>query len=418
MSKTNAGIPLNFGITYGFQSDDTYSLLSNAMPDQCILQFGRPVELDNIKTLNEFTSINRDTLQIGFTVLVKDTDPEQKGLQRSQYYWDGIEWIKFGNPGVSEYLNIFSIEYVKADPENNIDEGYYKTQFFMRMQIKNIQSNINLISLLNSRLIVTNLDIISYLGLNGNYSLENNGSTNILYSLINLNIRGGMNVLMKKISDKYNVTGRKFADLIEYTTTALHKIINQSGTEFIALCNEYNTLDVSMYINFIGACFASVKNLIINNSEDTVMLDPNNYLHMIDENVYNIITKSYTYTSGDTVTNTISSTSKVVQIQTYFTKLLNNINSIIHYNPNNPSSNKVCNFFKEIKNIIEYFKENNTVLFSRRTLANKFYSDLIEGIAGVITLALYCSIISTGDGLTRSTLFLHFLFPDKYKQIN
>ena len=411
MSKTNAGIPLNFGLTHGFQNENSFSLLTNAMPDNCTFQFSRPIEMQTLKDLNEFTSINRETLPLGFTVLVKDIDNNKKGLQRMQYYWNGIEWLKLGNPNVSEYLNIFSTSYISVEPGN----GYWDRQFFMRIQAKNIQSNINVISLLNNRLAVTNTDIISYIGLNGNYSLETNGSLNLLTTLLNMNIKSGMNLLMKKLCNKYQTAGRSFKNLNDYIFESVIKILRETSMDYTGLCIEYETLDLSMYINFIGACFASIKNIISNNANDTTLLDPNNYLHMIDENVYNIITKPYTYIEANSNTNTILNTSKVENIQSFFVKLLGVINRVLHYNENTGLQSL---FYKEVISTIEYFKESNPVLFKYSVGANKFYADLIEGIAGIVTLALFFSVMSNGVKLTKSTLYLHFLFPDLYKQIN
>ena len=54
MSANTLGIPLNFGMYYGFRNDNTVSLLTNCMPENCIFQFDKTNKLNNLEELNKY----------------------------------------------------------------------------------------------------------------------------------------------------------------------------------------------------------------------------------------------------------------------------------------------------------------------------------------------------------------------------
>lgn len=390
MSIQNGGIPINLGLTYGVNADGTWSLLANICPEVISLQYASPIEFPDVPTLGEFTLANGNDLYSGYSVLVNDTDITTRGLQTCEYMWNKYRWAKIGCPVVKEYVNIYNMTPVQESSNQN-----WHADFFMRLHTRAIKSNVSLLSLLDRRVMLRATDFITYCGISGTYSFDIS-TDNVLYRLLLLNIKGGINFLMQKICKDYQVDSVVFTDLQNNIFSAIKNILLETSFNFLEMCKEYTTLDFSMYINYIGACFSALKMIFIdifNNRTVSNKVQPMNSLALIDQKFVNKLT---------------SSTALANDMET----MLDTIDNVIYSENSNTNT-----FYRTLNEVIEYFKTNNSKIFKYSSTRNAFLTKLCEGIGGVVVLALYLSLLSNGDELSKSTLFLQIINEQYWKDI-
>lgn len=391
MSSSNYGIPVNMGLTHGFQPNGSIGLLANAMPDKVLFQFGRPITINSIEELDSFTQIHKNDLYPGYGVYVLDSDSQVKGLQKAQYMYDKYKFIDIGTPACTSYLNIINISDI---PENSSNIKEWFPDFFMRVQVNKVQGNINLRSILNKQYIINNNELMVFASMVGNYSLDNTITNNIIDRMLSINITGGIRSLMKKLGTKYKVSIPIFTDFSNCIIKSVIDIISGTAYSFTLMKNDYD-LDVSTYINYIASCFAAFKYIYINNGV-TNSLQYSEPLRIIDST---LLTK-------------IKSNSSIAYD---FDNIRNAIQEIIYYNK---SSGYSVDFFDQLEEVVNYFKENNPTIFESTYNSNKFYIDLCEGIGGIVGLALLFAIMSNSKSeLSKCSLFLCYLFPEQYKNI-
>ena len=388
MSATNLGIGLPFGLYHGIDT----TLLGNAMPSVIRMKYGTPIEVKNEEELVNYPTHN---LIPGDTVYVRNLSKSEtySGVPSAYFIWNNSKWNILGMPTSGEFLNIYAL---------NIDEEHRcgSTQFFMRLQTRNIQSNIKTISLLNGNLFVRNNEIETFVGVNGEYDFTINSSVNCLFTnLLALNLSNGLNYLMRTLCVKYNVPYVIFTDLYESTLRSLVKVISDTSYSFIQLGNQTTaSVDISMYIHYIAATFATFKYIFTdkyNNLTPDASLDPTTELRTID----------------DLLVNRMKSNSS---LGTFFIELLQVINDTIYKDDDNE---EVYDFYKQLKYIIQYFTSKNTKLLPIRNNRNQLFTDLCEGIGGIISLALFFTILSCGAMNSITTIDFHFLMPKKYMDV-
>ena len=390
MSANTLGIPLNFGMYYGFRNDNTVSLLTNCMPENCIFQFDKTNKLNNLEELNKY-----DTSKIitGHSIYLSDDNPDIKDLQTNQYMWDTNiqKWILLGNPTIQNVLNIYAV-YPQED-------NTLKAQYFMRLHLRNIQSNIRLLSLLNGTYSVSNLAIMSFLSLTGDYDLNNSQTNNILSNMLSINISYGIATLLKRLCLKYNVEYKDFTDFQNSIVTCTDKVIFESRTLFIEIAKKFYNIDISMYSNYIAAAYADFKNLLIGLYKDEIILPSINPLNVLSLN------DSYLLTRLNGNKEMKLSFYEISEVLDYYLYQVNDVDEW----------NERYNFFIKLKEVIEYFFEQNNEL-KESTEKYNFFIDLCEGIGGIINLAILFSIISN-SGNTSTTLYFHFICSKLYDQI-
>ena len=396
MSASSLGIPIPFGIVHGIKKDNTYSLFGNAMPPLCVLQYSKPKTL-NSKT--ELEELDLSTLVPGEGFYVKDLypdnkSPEHKGLQPCQFMYDNKDnaLIELNNPNVKDYLNIYALY-----PGENLAD----VEFFMRLHIKNIQSNIKIISMLDSNFALYNNELYTFLGLNGNYNLDNSFSNNVISNLLYVNIKNGMYVLMRRLCSIYDVEFNQeeydYKQLFNSIIQSLDRVISDTNFEFIQLVNESVNIDLSMYINYISACFACFRYVLVNKySNDTidVAINPLLSLPIVDTTLVDKLN----------INSTVSNS---------FENILSVANDILYAEKSSAEFLKY-NFYPKLKELVSYFMEKNNKIATIISTRNSFFEDLCEGIGGIVNLALFFSIISNADITARTSIFFHFITPKKF----
>ena len=390
MSVLSSGIPLNLGLTHGLKTDSSWSLLANCCPDIITLQYSKPIEFPNIQTLGEFTlSNNAQSLYPGYSVLVHDTDLTTRKEQTCEYMWNKYRWAKIGSPNITEYVNIYNM----IQSTSNTESDWY-ADFFMRVHTKNIKSNVSLLSLLDRKVALRASDFISYCGISGNFDM-NISTDNVLFRLLRLNIIGGVNCLMQKLCSEYKVDQITFTDLQNSLITSIRSILQETAYNFISLKDDYTTLDFSMYVNYIGCCFASFKWILLNHYNDKILptkIDPTTMLSIIDQIFLNKLN------SSKSLRNDIE-------------ELLDDIDRILYSDSSNST------FYGVLLSVSEYFKTNNSNIFKYSSTKNTFITKLCEGVGGIVTLALFLSIISNGDETSKNTIFLQILNEELWRDV-
>lgn len=391
MSISNGGVPINIGLTHGINADGSWNLFTNACPDVVTLQYANPIEFPDVPTLGEFTVQNGSMLYPGYSVLVHDTDITTRGKQTCEYMWNRYRWAKIGCPIIKEYINIYNMTQINDDPEN----PKWQSDFFMRMHTRTIKSNVSLLSILDRRVMLRATDFIVYCGVSGSYSFDIL-TDNVLYRLLLLNVKGGINHLMQKLCKEYQVDQVVFSDLQNSIFSSIKSILQETSFNFLKMTEDYDTLDFSMYVNYIGACFASLKTILIDTANGKTLpskIYPGNSLSLIDQTFMNKMSAS----------NSLSNEME---------EILDSIDGIVY-----SDSSGTNTFYKTLKMVVEYFKTNNSKIFKYSSTRNAFLTKLCEGIAGVATLALYLALLSNGDELSKTTLFLQIINEQYWKDI-
>lgn len=401
MSVSALGMPINMGLTHGLIGESTYSLLCNPLPQYIMFEYvTNPMEFDTEGALQTYTNDNYNILYPGMGVFIKDVDQDKIGLQGMQYIWDKVKWQKIGNPYNKEYLNIFGVEFKEHE------SGYTETiiSFFMRMYLKNIKSNIKLLSLLDKKYAIRSNEFLAFCSLNGKYNISNVKTGNIFSYLMAINVSSALNYFFRKICNVYNVPAIKFNAFIDSAIRSVDRVIADTYHTFTQLYYDTIEIDISMYINYITACYASFLNIFHSMYSDGMtmnVLQPLGELTLIDKPLYNRINMSGI-------------------VKNHFETILGIIDQIIYRDAIDNPKTKIAtdNFFTEYKDLINHFKNYNEKLFSNINTRKAFLTNICEGIAGIIGLALYFTILSNGDPKTRTTLHLHFITPKKYQEVN
>ena len=392
MSATTLGIPLNFGLYYGFKNDNTISLLLNAMPETCMFRYINTTKLNNMEELEQYDT---SSLLTGHTIYITDSDSESKGLQTCQYMWDAklSKWIAFGNPLIQHVLNIYALY-----PDEN--EDTLSTQYFMRVHLRNIQSNIRLMSLLNGNYMISNLELMSFLSLTGEYDLNNSQTNNILSNILSINLSYGIATLLKRLCLKYNVPYKDFSEFQNTIATCTDKVLFESKELFGQIVLKYYNIDLSMYTNYIAAAFAAFKTIVIsfyNNESSVPALDILSSLKDNDSYLLNRLN------ANKEMYNSFYALGEVLDYYLY------QINDVDEWNTR-------YNFLIKLKEVITYFMLSNTDIIQNIDIRNSLIIDLCEGIGGIVNLALLFSIISN-SGTSSTTLYFHFIAPKKYDTV-
>lgn len=396
MSKSAYGIPLNIGLVHGFLKDNSYSLLANILPNRFTLEYGNPITFKNKEELNTFTGENFRQLYAGMGAYITDIDPNTRGKQSNSYIWDTTQWRSVGDPVISEYLNIYAVE------ETTDEDGLtnHKLDFFMRTHIRNIQSNISLLTILNRSYSVFNNEIIAFCGINGKYNLYTSKPNNVFNSLLSVNIESGINTLMRYLCDMYEVPLIRFTQLSDSIFNSIDKIIADTLVTFKTFMQDNLNTDISMYINYISSCFAAFKFILQSKYNDNAItiesIEPNECLAIIDKTLLNKLE--------------ISSSSRLS-----FLEILQAIDNILYRD----GADSRYNFFKELELLIDYFKANtkDPTLFSNNANRNDLFENICEGIGGIVNLALMFSLLSSAYGNAKSSMYLHFICKDKFQDL-
>ena len=376
MSANNLGIPLSFGLTFGYNEDNSFL---NGAPDILSVKFIKTI--NTVDTISDLENYDVTNIKNGYTIEVKNDSNE---TNNAQYFWNGKEWIKIGNLNCSSYLNIYS----NILDEN--DEKIISSDFFMRIYLNNIQSNIRLIQFLNTDFGIYNTNIVTFLGLNGSYNMNLN---EVLNNLLYININSALNILIRKLSNKYNISYTEPKNLSISIVKALYDIIGKSNTLFYQLSREINKIDLSMYTNFISACFSSFKYILESKYEkiSTILFNNDIELQLIDQTFYDRIENNN-------------------DIKLFAQEFLQIISDITYNNKNENS------FFLELNKLINYFNKNNTHIIRIKKNRIQLYKDLCEGIAGIVNLSLLFSIISNCTYGSKNAIYFHFIIPENFSQ--
>ena len=380
MSTSSLGIPIPIGIIHGFHNDNTtYSLLANCIPPTILLKYDKPLLLNNI---NELDSLDKSNIDYGSGYYI--TNKMSGAITTNQYIYNQYddEFTLLNNPINKEYLNIYAL--YQGEKLSSYD-------FFMRININNIRSNIKIISLLDSNFAIHSNEFFSLLGTIGKDSLDNSISNNVISPLLYVNIRNGLNVILKLLLSIYDIridnTEFNYSKFYNSIIDSVNEILKNNMSTFINLFNEGINIDTSIFLNYIGASFASFRQIFseyyLTNTLSTI-INPNIPLALIDQPLINKISL-----------NTI--------VASVFEEILYSINATL--------MNK---YYPQLKSFIEYCMNKNNKIKNITSTRSTFLEDICEGIGGVVLLALFFSIFSNGDSLSRTTLYLHFVAPKKF----
>lgn len=384
---------MNLGMTHGIKHDGSYSLLANAMPKYFMFSYGKPIEMQSYDHLMEFTRMNTNLIP-GDGALVLDNDPKTPGLQNIQYVWDKYKWVEIGNPHTREFLNIYHIR-----PQKNQDSPW-KASLYMRTHISNIRSNIRLLSILDRNYIIQNNEFVTFCGLNGEYTMDNSFTGNVISLLLDINLKLALNIFFNDLCEEYQVPTITFKEFITTTIISLDKLIKDTSYYFYQIYQNYTTIDLSQYFNFVSCCFASFKNVYkskYNNNINIPTIDPLDSLEIIDKPLLNRLRIS-SHISAD------------------FKQIVQFVDDILYRHLKNNSPD-IYRYYVELTKLVEYFMLNNSAIKDHKGTRNKFLTDLNEGIAGIINLAIYMAVLSSNSINNRTTLYFHFVAPEKYKNI-
>ena len=380
MSVSTLGIPMPFGLTHGYNTDYSINTFLNSMP--IITTFKYYKNLSSVQTLSDLESYDTSLLINGDSIIVKN-DPSNN-ISNAQYFWTGEKWIKIGALNCPEFINIYSCTSKTVDDELKID----KEEFYMRTHFNSIQSNIKLMQLLRSDFGVNNNDIITFCGLNGSYNMNLNEQ---LKSLLEINITNGINNTLKNIFNKYNVPYIFADNLIKSIINSIYSIIEESNTLFYQLSREVSKIDISMYSNYLSACYSSFKYILESRYEkvSTIIFNNDVELQLIDQNFYDRIQNND-------------------DIKLFAQEFLQIINDITY------STTDSSSFFFQLNALVNYFDWNNTHIIRIKKNRIQLYKDLCDGIAGVINLALLFSLISNCTYGSSNSIYFHFIAPEKF----
>ena len=374
MNIKNLGIPMPFGVTFGYDTN----MYLNSMPDITTVKYYK--SSSSMDTLSDLECYDTSTLKIGESFIVK----KDEDIHNAEYFWTGKEWIKIGNPNCVSYLNIYSITL------NDVKDSISNEEFYMRAYFNSIQSNIRIKQFLNSDFAIYNDNIVTFCGLKGLYNMNLNDTLN---NLIYININSAMNILMRKLSKKYNVSYTQPKDLSASIIKSLYDIINQSNILFYQLSKEISNIDISIYTNFISACFSSFKYILESKYENvsSIVLSNDVELQLIDQTLYDRIENNK-------------------DIKLFAQEFL----QIVYDNTYENNSK----FFSELNNVINDFDKKNSHIIRIKKNRIQLYKDLCEGIAGIVNLALLFSIISNCSYGSRNSIYFHFIVPENYNNYN
>jgi len=372
--------------------------MANIMPKYFILDYNKPRRFKTFQEMQYYTSNMTHDILPGDGAVVDDTDPNTPGNQNQHFIWNKVEWLPLGAPIVLDYLNIYEVTITKDSSGIEVPTA----SFFMRIQIQNIQSNIRLLSLINKNYIIPNNEIMTFMGLSGKYNLNNINTNNVITNMLSVNLTSSLDHFLRKLCDQYEVPSLRFNELIQSTIRSVNKIVTDTAYPFYQIFINNPNVDLSLYFHYIASCFGSfdrVYRSFYNNNVTMTVLDPMESLSIIDKPLVNRLR----------VRN---------QLSNDFENMLRIIDGIIYRRPGKGSkSNDFYNYFEELDKLVTYVLTNNPKLNSQQGKRDNFFSDLNDGIAGLVNLALFFSILSNSSYGTRTTLYFHFLAPRKYQYI-
>lgn len=373
--------------------------MANIIPKYFIFDYSKPRRFKTLEDMQYYTSNMTHDILPGDGAVVDDTDPNTPGNQNQHFMWNKISWIPIGAPIISDYLNIYEITINKDSHGIEV----INPSFFMRIQIQNIQSNIRLLSLLNKNYIIPNNEIITFAGLSGAYNLNNINTNNVITNMLSINLTSSLNHFLRKLCNQYEVPSLRFNEFIQSTIRSVNKIVTDTAYPFYQIAVNNPNIDLSIYFHYIASCFGAfdkVYKSFYNNNVTMTVLDPIDSLSIIDKPLVNRLR--------------IKS-----QLSNDFDRLLKIIDDIIYRRPsnNNSTSNDLFNYFIELDKLVTYVLTNNPKLNNQRGKRDNFFTDLNDGIAGLVNLALFFSILSNSVYGTRTTLYFHFIAPRKYQHI-
>lgn len=382
MSVSSLGMPIPMGIAHGFHTDNiTYSLLANCIPPTILFKYDKPIQVSNEEELNSIDTSNIDPGS-GYYITTK-----YNGIvSTSQYVYDPYlkRFLLLNNPINKDYLNIYALY------EGTNLSSY---DFFMRINISNIRSNIKILSLLDTNFGVYNTEFFSLLGVSGSYSLDNTISNNILTPLLELNIRNGLHIQLRLLLSLYDIQvddnkEYNFDNFYNSIIECTNEILRNNMSNYINLYNEKINMDTSMFINYIGSSFASFRQVLTeyyNTNNLPSVINPLIPLALIDQPLINKI-------NLNTIVNNV-------------------FNNDILYSINSTLFNK---YYPFLLSLVEYCMIKNSRIKDISSTRSDFLEDVCELVGGIVSLALYFSIFSNGNALSRTILYLHFVAPKKF----
>lgn len=388
MSAASYGIPINFGMSHKYSDSGTSSFFMNAAPDIYALQFSSPAEFSSYEEMVGFSESTPP--YNGYGAILSGRD-ENGNTVKNQYVWNKYEWTKVGLPTTNEFVTIFTM--IKKNLDDNRTEWF--ADFFMRFHSRNIQSNISLLSILERKYIIGREDAALFCGTSGNYGCELN-SDSFLENMLKINISGGVNCAMLRLCNRYSANSIIFGDLVSSLTKAVCAVVRSTSFDFMQIMADFSSVDVSAYVNYIGACVASFHHVLSLKFASLVpasKLNPMEKLMQVDAPLYNKINSS-PILSGMT------------------DALLEKIDSILY-----DENDTAIGLFRVLLDVCEYFRESNSVIFDYDSSRNTFLRDLCESLGGVVSLAIFFSLFSNGDSTTRTTYFLHMLNAEAWRDI-
>jgi hypothetical protein len=136
---------------------------------------------------------------------------------------------------------------------------------------------------------------------------------------------------------------------------------------------------------------AIYKNSYNGINKNLTMIDPNTKLGLIDVPLINRLRMT-----------------PMVNIR--FAKILQQIDDIIY---NNSSQD---NYYPQFSVLINHFIKNSDHLKKIGDI-NNFLGEISDGIGGIVCLALTLALLSSVERGTKTSIFLYFIAPNKYRGI-
>jgi hypothetical protein len=301
------------------------------------------------------------------------------------YAYDGANLIELGHPVTENFLNIYTI-----DSYDKINQDAEAT-LFMTCQINNIRSNINLLNMLNNRFCVKNNEIATYATTYGSYTLSNNSSHNIINSILYLNLTNSTQSLISSILKKYNLPAVLVSQFSNKLCSTVTRIVLNTYYPFIEIIHNFIEIDLSMYVNYIAACFASLEEIFkrrYNKTHPDPTIDPNPKLATIDRPLLNRLTRSSDF-------------------NVKFQEILQPIDELIY------NEAGTDNFFVWMEELVSY----GTKRLKAVKDASEYIRDITNGIAGLVGLALMFAMLSSSNKGSKTALYLHFIAAKKWSQV-